>query len=218
MSKIIDFVKAHPYGVAIGVAGVGISYIYLKNSGASSASTTVDGSTDPNYATDVAAATALQQQQVAANVASLQSNNQAQTQITVAGYQSADTLAGIQAQQAVQMNADTLSAQTTQAVSTLQAQVAENQTAAAVQESQIQAAAYTQIALAPYNSQDYIANLQFQANEDANANAAAQLLNLQGELTAIQNFANAHPTSPFGEELPGVIANYQNTATQTVTH
>jgi len=100
MSKIIDFVKAHPYGVAIGVAGVGISYIYLKNSGASSASTTVDGSTDPNYATDVAAATALQQQQVAANVASLQSNNQAQTQITVAGYQSADTLAGIQAQQA----------------------------------------------------------------------------------------------------------------------
>lgn len=195
MSKIIEFLKAHPYGSAIGAAALVGGYILLKsNSG--TASTVDDGSTYVGAdAATVVAASQLQLAQVGANQAALQSNNQAAVaefqvtgQETIAALQSQDTLAGITASQAVQTNADNLSAQTTQAVSALQATVAENQIAAGVQTAQINANAYVSIAEAPYASADYIAGLNANSNNAATALAVQQIANFaQGEVNSNTN-------------------------------
>jgi len=209
MSKVLDFIKEHPVGMAVGAGGLVLLYFY-SSSGSNSAATT-----DPNtaaylnaQAAEVQAGQQFQTAQLQANQAALVSNNQAavaNNQITgqevVAQLQSQDTLAGIGATAATQQNADTLSAQTTQAVSILQAQVAENTLAAQVATAQINAAAYTTIAEAPYQSADYIAAVN--ANSAPAGPSTAQVFNqLQAMLAPTYNSQN---------ETAGVnITNYIN--------
>ncbi len=156
-NKVIEFVKAHPYGVAAGVFGVGIVYLVLRNNSASSNSGTVINGTS---ASDVQAATQLQ-----LDLAQLQQqDNQVQAAANVQSQQTAAqvTVAGLQAQ--TQQNADTvaansadtiaqLQAQTQQVIGTLQAQVADTSTNANLQSSLAQTQALQNIALAPYEVQ-----------------------------------------------------------------
>lgn len=181
MSKFLDFVKNHPIGLAIGAAAVVGGY-YLLSAGSGGATGTDNTAFYNAEAASVQAGQQFQTAQLQANQAALVSNNQAavaNNQITaqqvVAALQSQDTLAGISATAATKQNEDTLSAQTTQAVSLLQAQVAENQTAAAVQEAQINANAYVSIATASYQSTDYLAKLQSDANAAGNSATIASL-------------------------------------------
>ena len=231
LERLKAFVEKHPIGVSVGAAGIAAAYFYLHSSNSGDS-----GLSSADYAasqqSDVAAATALQQTQLQANQAALQSNNQtavANNQITgqevIAQLQSQDTLANISATATTQQNADILSAQTTQAVSALQAQVAENQTAAQVATAQINANAYVNIADAPYQSADYIAALNEKFAETGAATTIASLTAqlgqsqsyatqlsayYTGELQTITDYSNQHPTSPFGAELPGVTQAYTN--------
>lgn len=185
-NRVLDFIKSHPIGVAVGVAAIGGLYVVLHNSGSGGQTTDATAAYDAEQASEVAAGQQFQTAQLQANQAALVSNNQAavaNNQITgaevIAGLQSQDTLAGISAQSTTQQNADLLSAQTTQAISLLQAQVAENQTAAQVQIDQINANALTTVAIAPYTSATNIAQIQAnttdQANQDATDVALAQI-------------------------------------------
>lgn len=196
MSKILDFVKKHPVGVAVGAAGLVGSYILLSG-GSGTATTTDDTASIANAeAAEVQAGQQYQVAQLQANQAALVSNNQAavaNNQITgdevIAQLQSQDTLAQTAATATTQQNADTLSAQTTQAVSLLQAQVAENQTAAQVQTATINANAYVSIANAPYQSADYIAGLEEQLDA-ASLPSNAALTSLQSQIAALTTGQN----------------------------
>lgn len=155
--KIIEFVKAHPYGIAAGVFGVGILYLILhRSSGGSTDSTAADLSAEAQlqqagaeYQAQMGAQQTQQQQISAAqDVANEQTAASVQNS-TINANQNVD-IAQLTAQTS-QLTA-ALSAQTTTAVSTLQAQVADAQTAASVSINQNNNQALVAVATAPYTA------------------------------------------------------------------
>jgi hypothetical protein len=143
--SLLDKAKEHPYETAgIGVVAFFALYLLFFSGSSSGTATAGTTTTDPNYATDVAAATSLQSQQmgIAAQTSQYQTALQAQQESDAAALAGANinaattqqannltaavdlaqinagsnvSLADIAAQQEVQDTANTLTAQTAQA-------------------------------------------------------------------------------------------------------
>lgn len=180
MSKIVEFLKAHPWEIAGGIFAVGAGFIFLT----SGSSGTAASSLDPNAA-DIASATQLQGLSIQAQQAATQTAAAA----GVANNQTAAGLQAVQIQAQTQQNADTLSASTTQAiaaleaqtqqlVSTLSASVANNQTSADVSINANNNATQYGIAALPYQL----------AEAQLGNNNPAEVSNLQNQINALDGF------------------------------
>ncbi len=169
-NRIIEFVKSHPYGTALGVATVLALYVIFGRGQAQTSDGSVNAAYLSSQAAQVQAGQQFQVAQLQANQAALESNNKAavaNNQIDaatiIAQLNSNNTLAGIDATKAVNLaqisasnttaqQGNTLEAQTTQAISLLQAQVAQAQIAAGTKQTEINAKAYVDIASLPYTA------------------------------------------------------------------
>ena len=216
LSKIIDFVKKHPYGTAAGVFGVGVLFLLLRggnSSSGNSSSGSAVATTDPNYATDVAAATQLQlaqqqsaTQQNATNAAASVANGQTAASVSIAQIQGqvSTTNTSVVADQNVSIA--TLQSQSQNLASTLTAQTQNNEIAA-----------LQNIALAPYEVQ--LAQI--------NSTTPAAIANLQQQIAYVATNAanginaanaNAQPASSIYDPTTDASVHNLNNFASSLSH